>query len=50
MELVPLLGYQSHRDSVQTKLQDKDTSGGLDTHLDTNPTISMSPHNVLDDR
>ena len=31
-----------------TKLQDKDTSGGLDTHLDTNPSISTSPHNVLD--
>ena len=45
-EVVPLFSNRSHRDSVWTnltKLQDKDTSGGLDTHLDTNPSISMSP-------
>ena len=53
MELIPLFGNQSHRDSVRTnstKLQDTDTSGGLDTCLDTNPSISTSPRNVLDGR
>ena len=33
-----------------TKLQDKDTSVGLDTRLDTNPSICTSPRNVLDGR
>ena len=53
MELVLLSGNWSQRDSVQTnstKLQDKDTSGGFDTRLDTNPSISTSPRNVLDGR
>ena len=53
MELVPLFSNQSHRDSVRTnstKLLDKDTSDGLDTRLDTNPSISTSMCNMLDGR
>ena len=53
IELVSFFDNQNQRECVRTnsvRLQDKDTSGGFATRLDTNPYISRSPRNVLDDR
>ena len=48
MELATLFGNKCQCVQIDsTRLQDNNSSGGLATHLDTNPGISMSPHNVL---